>query len=123
MSGRISLRRDASLSHYDRHVHASAEAWAAEKRTSPVRVQWDPERSIDLRPLPYRAIQIGPSGEAVTRYAEEWICGITDVTGTAGEVRRLLTAGDRDAAGNALPEERRYPLPEALRARIGASDG
>src|SRR4051812_44139847 len=56
----------ASLSHFDRQVHGSAEEWAAQKRASPVRVQWDPERSLTLRPLPHRAIQIGLSGEAVT---------------------------------------------------------
>jgi Domain of unknown function (DUF4291) len=110
---------NASLSHYDRDVHESAKAWAAEK--SPVRVQWDPERSIDLQPLPYRAIQIGLSGEAVTRYVDDWIRGITDVTGTATEIRRLLAAGERDAATESLPEERLYPLPEPLRDRVGAS--
>jgi hypothetical protein len=112
---------NASLSHYDRQVHESAEAWAAGKRISPVRVQWDPERSIDLQPLPHRAIQIGLSGEAVTRYVDDWIRGITDVTRTATEVRRLLADGGRDAAEEALPGERVYPLPESLRDRIGAS--
>src|SRR3954467_12174518 len=48
----------ASLSHFDPRVHESAEAWEAEKRASPVRVQWDPERSLHLEPLPHRAIQI-----------------------------------------------------------------
>jgi Domain of unknown function (DUF4291) len=114
---------NASLSHYDRHVHESAEAWAAEKRTSPVRVQWDPERSITLQPLPYRAIQIGLSGEAVTRYVDDWIRGITDVTDTATRIRRRLATGERDAAEDALPEERAYPLPESLCGRIGASYG
>jgi Domain of unknown function (DUF4291) len=113
---------NASLSHYDRDVHESAEAWAAEKRASPVRVQWDPERSIHLQPLPRRAIQIGLSGAAVTRYVDDWIRAITDVTGTATEIRRLLTAGERAAAEAALPEERVYPLPEPARRRTGATE-
>jgi hypothetical protein len=46
---------------------------------------------------------------------------ITDVTRTAAEVRRLLADGGRDAAEEALPGERVYPLPESLRDRIGAS--
>ena len=113
---------NASLSHYDRDAHESAAAWAAEKRASPVRVQWDPERSITLQPLTYRAIQIGLSGEAVTRYVEDWIRGITDVTRTATDIRRLLTAGDLDAAQAALPGERPYPLPEPARRRTAASE-
>jgi hypothetical protein len=78
---------------------------------------------IDLQPLPYRAIQIGLSGEAVTRYVDDWIRGITDVTDTATRIRRRLATGERDAAEDALPEERAYPLPESLCGRIGASYG
>jgi hypothetical protein len=112
----------ASLSHYDGRVHASIPEWEAEKRESPVRVQWDPERSLHLEPLPHRAIQIGLSGEAVHRYAEEWIRDIREVTGLATEVRKLI--GDRhlEAARTTLPAERPYPLPEPIRLRLGASE-
>jgi uncharacterized protein DUF4291 len=111
----------ASLSHFDAAVHESAEAWEAEKRASPVRVQWDPERSLHLEPLPHRAIQIGLSGPAVTRYASEWIRGIREVTGLAGEIRTLVAARDLEAARALLPDERPYPLPEPIRVRLGAS--
>jgi hypothetical protein len=113
---------NASLSHYDRHAHESAKAWEAQKRASPVRVQWDPERSLTLQPLPRRAIQIGLSGEAVPRYVDRWIRGITDVTATAKHIRRLLTDGEHAAAEEALPAEHPYPLPEPIRARLAASE-
>jgi uncharacterized protein DUF4291 len=111
----------ASLSHFDRRVHENAEEWSAQKRASPVRVQWDPERSLTLQPLPHRAIQIGLSGEAVTRYVEEWIRDIREVTALAAEIRELA-AHDAAAARARLPVERAYPLPEATRVRLGASD-
>jgi hypothetical protein len=111
----------ASLSHYDRHAHASVEEWRDLQRTSPVRVQWDPERSVTLRPISRRAIQVGLSGPAVARYVGEWIRDITDVTAKATRIHRLVSAGDLDAAQAALPDERRYPLPEPIRARIAAS--
>lgn len=38
---------------------------AKTKATSPVRIQWDPERDLRLQPLAHRAIQIGPGGVAV----------------------------------------------------------
>ena len=61
------LLYNSCLSGYDSKVYESREAWATKKAHSPVRVQWDPERSIHLAPLPYRTIQIGLSGEAVLR--------------------------------------------------------
>jgi hypothetical protein len=112
----------ASLSHFDRHVHGSAAEWTAQKRESPVRVQWDPERSLHLEPLPHRAIQIGLSGEAVTRYVEEWIHDIREVTGLAAEIRELVRNRDLEAARARLPAERPYPLPASVQARLGASD-
>ena len=59
------------LSHFDPAVHDSRERWKAQLAESPVRIQWDPERSLDLEPLPHRAIQIGIGGESVNRYVDD----------------------------------------------------
>ena len=48
--------------------------------------------------------------------------GITDVTGLARTVRRLLDAGDEAGAAALLPGERPYPLPEPIAARLGAAE-
>ncbi|WP_157244597.1 DUF4291 domain-containing protein [Nonomuraea typhae] len=90
-----------------------------EVRRSPVRVQWDPERDAHHNPLPYRSIQIGLSGEAVRRYADEWITAIHDVTPLAGRVHAELRAG-RDVSP-LLPAERPYPLEAGVAAVVGAS--
>ena len=58
----------AALSHFDAAVHPDHDAWAAGRDASPVRVQWDPDRSVTLDRLDRRAIQVGLSGEAVRRY-------------------------------------------------------
>jgi Domain of unknown function (DUF4291) len=84
-------------------------------------VQWDPERSVQLAPLPYRAIQVGLGGEAVRRYVTEWTVGITDRTPLVGEIRERLDSGDVAAATALLPAERPYPLADDLRAAVGAS--
>lgn len=109
------------LSHYDPAVHRDEVHWAALKQSSPVRVQWDPERTLTLDPMPYRAIQVGLSGEAVRRYVEEWILNIADVTTLARDTHRLVTAGDRAAAVSRLPVERPYAFPDKLKATIGAT--
>jgi hypothetical protein len=74
---------NACLSHYDPSVHPDQKTWSRQLKTSPVRIQWDPERSPALSPLPYRSLQVGLSGVAVDRYVDEWIVGITDVTDIA----------------------------------------
>jgi Domain of unknown function (DUF4291) len=110
----------ACLSHVDRDLYADHGAWKDRLWVSPVRVQWDPERSLRLAPLDHRSLQVGLSGEAVTRYVDEWTVGLTDVTAVAHRVRDLVRAGDDAAAAAALPPERPYPLPAAVAAGIGA---
>ncbi|MGI5239032.1 DUF4291 domain-containing protein [Dactylosporangium sp. CA-139066] len=97
----------ACPSHYDRSAHASAAEWKRQLRESPVRVQWDPERDLHLRPIPgVRSLQLGLSGEATRRYADEWTVSITDVTDLAHRIHALVQARDLDAARALLPPER-----------------
>jgi Domain of unknown function (DUF4291) len=111
------------LSHYHPGQHDSPAAWAASKQTSPVRIQWDPDRSLNGERLARRAIQIGLSGEAVCRYCEEWIRAITDITATVLRTRQQAAAGRIADAAHELPAERVYPLSAALARRIGADAG
>ncbi|MFG2488800.1 DUF4291 domain-containing protein [Streptomyces virginiae] len=101
--------REACLSHYVPEVHADRSAWQESLRSAPARVQWDPERDLQLNPLPYRSLQLGLSGPASRAYADEWTVSIRDVTGTAREIRRLLGAGDEAGARALLPTETPYP--------------
>ncbi|MFD5747037.1 DUF4291 domain-containing protein [Streptomyces sp. NPDC127033] len=114
----------ACLSHFDRTRFRDEAEWRAELQASPVRVQWDPDRDTGLNPLPRRAIQIGLSGEAVERYLDDWIVGMTDITGMVGDIRRAVRGGDREEVAALLPDEREYPLPAAVgerTARTGVS--
>jgi uncharacterized protein DUF4291 len=110
----------ACMSHFDRNLYPDRDAWALRLRGSPVRAQWDPERSLRLGPLPYRSLQVGLSGEAVTRYVDEWTVSITDVTEVAHRIRDLLRAGDEANATALLPPKRPYPLPLEIGAALGA---
>jgi hypothetical protein len=111
----------AALSHHEPGIHSSAREWAEHKRASPVRVQWDPERSVALAPLAHRAIQIGLSGEAVDRFLDQWITAITDVTPLAERIHGHVRIGDLRAAQAELPAERVYPLPEPIGRMLGAT--
>lgn len=111
----------SALSHHDPAVYAGHAEWAERTRAMPVRIQWDPERSLLLQPLAHRSVQVGLTADAARRYVEEWTAGITDVTGLAREVHALVAAGRLAEARQRLPAERPYPLPGSLKAVIGAS--
>jgi hypothetical protein len=114
----VRIRRDgfawalanSALSSDEPGVHADRAQWKRSLR-APVRIQWDPERDLHLRPLPHRTIQVGLSGEAVRRYVDEWIVGIDDITAICIEIHDLVKAGDLAAAAGRLPAERPYPDP------------
>ncbi|MGW0883360.1 DUF4291 domain-containing protein [Streptomyces sp. NPDC002671] len=112
--------RNACLSHYAPGLHADQAAWKRELRQSSARVQWDPERDLHHNPLPYRSLQLGLSGQAAARYADEWITGIEDVTPLATEIHALVRAGELEKATELLPQERPYPVAEELLAHLRA---
>ena len=106
--------RNACLSTYVRGLHPDRSAWQRQLKRAPARVQWDPERDLHLQPLPYRSLQLGLSGEAVRRYADEWTVSIKDVTPLAHEIHALVSSGDLDSATQLLPEERPYSVASEL---------
>jgi hypothetical protein len=112
---------NSCLSHYDPALHASHDGWKHQLSESPVRIQWDPERTICLDELPWRSIQIGLAGAAVGRYVDEWIVGIKDVTPLARRVERACADGDIARAQQLAPQEIAYPIPMGIIERIGAT--
>ncbi len=111
----------AVASSYTGQVHASHDQWKRDLRRSPVRIQWDPERDIRLRPLPWRSLQIGLRGEAVNSYLDDWITGIDDITELAHSVHARLLEGSIEQATALVPAERPYPLPSDVASRIDAT--
>jgi hypothetical protein len=112
----------ACLSAFDRQLHHDKSTWSRQLKGSPARVQWDPERSLHLAPLPYRSLQLGLSGEAVHRYVHEWIVAISDATPVVRATHARVSAGDAAVAAALLPDERPYPLPPDIGSIINASD-
>ena len=102
----------AALSAYDPMFHESQEAWRVDLASSPVRVQWDPERDRVGSPLAWRSLQVGLSGPVVARYVGEWTVDIEDITPTLGARREGTMA---------LPAEREYPISLDIARRIGAT--
>ncbi|MEU4980443.1 DUF4291 domain-containing protein [Streptomyces sp. NPDC021969] len=110
--------RSACLSSYKPGVHPDRATWQRELKRAPTRVQWDPERDLRLQPLPHRSLQLGLSGEAARRYADEWTVAIRDVTPLAHEMHALVRNDDLDAARALLPREQTYPAAEELLSHL-----
>jgi hypothetical protein len=99
--------KNGCLSHKPEYLNN--EEWKTHKNRHPVRIQWDPERNMFLEPLPYRTIQIGLSNEAVSKYVNEWVQQITDITQTATDIKKLIDLKEFEKATNLFPIEKIYP--------------
>lgn len=88
-----------------------------------VRIQWDPERDLHLRPLPHRTLQIGLRGEAVRLYVDTWIRRIGDVTDLAHRIHALVMAEELGAAASMLPRELPYESLAATSLTYADPDG
>lgn len=99
--------KHSCLSHFHPDIHSSFEEWKQDLKTSPVRIQWDPERDIYMNKLNYRAIQIGLSGIAVEKYVNDWIIFIADITPLCKKIYSLISK-DVKKAINHLPKEKLF---------------
>ncbi|SMC73148.1 DUF4291 domain-containing protein [Kibdelosporangium aridum] len=109
---------NACLSHHKPGVHPDEATWKRQLKTSPTRVQWDPERNLHLKPLSYRSLQLGLAGEAAHKFADEWIVSITDATPLAREIHGLVRERELDAAKELLPREQPYPIADEVLAHL-----
>jgi hypothetical protein len=113
----------SSASQFATDMYASTEEWRTLFEQSPVRVQWDPERTLTLEPLSWRTIQVGLGGEAVEAYVDNWVAGIEDITQMVARIESLTADGDHVSAESLRPVEQPYPLSKEIARRVGCSTG
>jgi hypothetical protein len=106
---------------YVARLDPSREAWAERLSASPVRVQWDPERSLRGE-LQHRSIQIGLSRHVIREFVDDWIVELTDLTPQVRKIYDHIQSGRSDDAKRLLPDERVYPLPSELKHRLLIDD-
>lgn len=98
------------------HVYPDRAAWQADVARSDVRLQWDPDHDPHGTPVTRRAVQLGLRGDALARYAREWIRRIEDITPFVREQHQRLQA--EGPAALTLPQEQVYPCLAS--SRVGA---
>lgn len=99
------------LSMFNQSVHASYESWRELLASTPVRIQWDPERDWRLRLISgLRTIQIGLSGEALERYVADWIVHIENMTSIVREISFAAQRNHDEPPFCPSKFERPYPI-------------
>ena len=100
-------------------VYRDEDDWQRQLAAAPVRVQWDPERTLHGASLSQRAIQVGLSGHLVGRYVDVWTRETRDCTPLVRKIYELRQAGDTEQARALLPRERIYPVAPDIARRLG----
>jgi hypothetical protein len=109
------------LSHCDSTLFTSQQEWKTKLENSSVRLQWDPEKDINLQNLNYRSIQIGLTGIAVQYYVNDWIIAIDDITDKCKQIHSLVLDKKIEEAKSLLPLENIYSISNELKLVIGGS--
>lgn len=73
-----------------------------------VLVQWDPDHDPSGRPLARRVIQLGLRGEALVRYARDWIIDVQDISSFVRQQRDYVQPPEHGKL--ATPAEGVYPV-------------
>lgn len=98
-------------------------SWKKSLQERPIRIQWDPERTLLLEALPWRTIQIGIGSAATDMYVDEWLLGIEDFTQTARRVYEAVGVRDFDTADHLVPPETPYPMLPSIAMEIDPAGG
>ncbi|HEV2238558.1 MAG TPA: DUF4291 domain-containing protein [Ktedonobacterales bacterium] len=109
----------AVLTSFAPGVYRDFDDWQRQLAAAPVRVQWDPERTLTGASLRQRAIQVGLSRHIVARYVDVWTREIRDCTPLVHRIYEQRQAGETTKARALLPRERAYPLDAAIARRLG----
>lgn len=116
-AGFLAILEQSVETMFDPNLFGSEAEWHRTLDASDVRHQWDPDRTLEGRPLHRRALQVGLRGGALRRYVSEWIVAVEDVTPLARAVGEAVARGER--ALPLVPEEREYPVGPKLARRLG----
>lgn len=105
-----SILAQAVHSSFQSGLYESEESWQKAVQTSDVRLQWDPDHNPAGHKLERRAIQLGLRGEAIRKYAQEWILDIEDISDFVAEQRESVISGNYEAL--LTPAESAYSVKD-----------
>lgn len=107
-------------SSYVSELYGGKTEWQQALKSSPVRLQWDPDYNPCQKSMERRAIQLGLRGHILSSYAQDWIENIEDISDFVRQQypNRLL----RNQTQLLTPIETVYPITEPnLAHQLGLS--
>jgi hypothetical protein len=107
------------LTNFEPSVHGTAANWQSLFASTPVHIQWDPERSWRGAKLDHRSIQVGLGRSIVEEYVAQWVTEIVDLTSLVAKLRRLRQEGRHTDAREFLPPERVYQVDKSIGRILG----
>lgn len=113
--------KNSCLTSFEQRIHKDFNEWRSQLSSSPIRIQWDPEKNIFSKDLSYKTIQIGLSGTAVHKYIFEWIKNINDITDDCKRIQELISRKELEIATKLLPNEIPYKVSDEIASRINLS--
>ena len=115
--------RDPGATSHRVHGKRQAGDESSREKSTDVKVQWDPERTVRLERLSYRSIQIGIPGAIRGEWGDTMIVKIEDVTDKARQLKQVLEdtpeITDEELVHMGLiPVEKVFEVPENLRSSL-----
>lgn len=104
------LLAQAVPSRYEAGAYPDQAAWQAALDASDVLLQWDPDYAPNGLKLRRRTLRLGLRGEALRRYAREWIVQVEDISAFV----RQQAPYRRQPELLLVPAQRIYPVRPAL---------
>lgn len=114
--------QEAILTTPDYPIYSHKKVWRKKLDNTGIRVQWDPERTIDNKKLAFKSIQVGITEKYSEVYAKKWITKIEEVTPLAHSIQNLIFQKKWTAAEALLPQERTYPTPSRIKQVLAMED-
>ncbi len=99
-------------------VYGTHKSWQRQFDQALVHIQWDTERSLRGAALPYYSIQIGLSRHIIQEYVDQWVVDVQDYTPLVRKMIGLIQSGKEKNARKLFPQERVYPVDEAIGRRL-----
>lgn len=109
----------AVLTGYESKVYKDYEDWQKQFENAKVYVQWDPERTLRGKSLPYKSIQVGLSLHIIEMYVNDWIVEIQDYRPVVKKIHTIINAGQMNKVSQFLPKEKVYPTSDIIVRRLG----
>jgi hypothetical protein len=116
------ILQNAVHSTFISEIYRDRTEWEEAVSTSSVRLQWDPDHDPAGIRSERRAIQLGLRGDALVKYARDWVVEIEDISDFVRDQREYAQSPELYVK-LLIPREEIYPIADSkTKIRLGVSN-